>query len=202
VASPLLDTTVLTEQLREIQERCIGNAPLLRVELSKLRIEYVVMRIAAKLAERSDNGGSSDVDLRGAANRILAKAGSKAVSVPIDERRTEDEERLVGAAKVGWHKLLKAQGLAPARPWTRASTRPAKLRGLHRQIPKVQHNREQVRDAIQRYIAKQALHLLNACEEARTLDERAISPRIEQAIANLYSICIGADSPSLDHFPE
>jgi len=70
---------------------------------------------------------------------------------------------------------------------------------MRRQIAKANGNSEEMRDTFRRYIAKQALHLLNACEEARSLDQSVVSPRIEQTVAALYSLCLEPDPAPSSH---
>lgn len=195
---PLIDTSEFVERLHSIEARCGGNVYLRRVELSEVRTEYMTARIAAKLQELAHFSELAERELNAAAARILAKAGSRTTTASENERRTDWEERLVNSAKVGWHKLVKAEGLAPARAWSRATTHMPKRKRMRRQIAKANDNSEEMRDTFRRYVAKQALYLLNACEEARSLDQSVVSPRIEQTVAALYSLCIGADpvSPS------
>lgn len=196
VSSPLIDTSKFVERLHSIEGRCGGNAYLRRTKLGEVRAEYMTARIAAKLRELAHFSELPQQELNAAAGRILAKAGSRSTTAPENERRTDQEERLVSSAKVGWHKLVKAEGLAPARAWSRAHPQMPKRKGMRRQIANANENSEEMRDTFTRYVAKQALHLLNACEEARSLDQRVVSPRIEQTVAALYSLCIGADPVS------
>ena len=199
VSSPLIDTSEFVERLHRVEERCGGNVYRRRTELGEVRAEYMTARIAAKLRELVHFSELPQQELNAAAGRILAKAGSRSTTAPEDERRTDQEERLVGSAKVGWHKLVRAEGLAPARAWSRAPTTMPKRKGMRRQIAKANGNSEEMRDTFRRYIAKQALHLLNACEEARSLDQSVVSPRIEQTVAALYSLCLEPDPAPSSH---
>ena len=194
VAQQLIDTTEFVKRVRSIEKRCGGNVHLRRAELAQVRADYMTARIAAKLRQMREFSDLSEGELNAAVDSILAKAGFAATLAPENQKRTAHEEKLVASAKVCWHKLVKGEGLAPTRPWSRATTPAPKRKKIRRQISTAQDNPEVTRETFRRYVAKQALHLLNACEEARTLDESAVPPRIEQIVAVLYSLCISPDT--------
>jgi hypothetical protein len=182
------DAEKVAELIRALEDRCGGNIALRREELCALRSEYMIVKVAARLAGQAKYTGSSELDLRSAAARILAKAGSRTATQSSENRRSADEDRYVISARVGWHKILRAEGLAPAQPWTRAASTSAKRKRLA--AVTIEDDDTEVRLLIHQYVAKHALQLLNTCEEARELHRDAVAPQIEQALANLYAVCM------------
>lgn len=183
------DPEKVAELIHALEDRYGGSVPLRRDELRALRSEYMVVKVAARLRKRADYANSSDLELRSAAAGIIAKSGSKTASQPSNDRISAEEDRYVGSARVGWHKILRAEGLTPAQSWKRATaTIPKRDKRLAAATFKA--NDPEVQMLIHRYVAKHALQLLNACEEARELRRDAVAPQIEQALANLYAVCM------------
>lgn len=192
------DAEKVAELIHALEDRCGGNIALRREELCALRSEYMIVKVAARLAGQAKYTGSSELDLRSAAARILTKAGSRTATQSSENRRSADEDRYVISARVGWHKILRAEGLAPAQPWTRAASTNAK-RNKRLAAVTIKDDDPEVRLLIHQYVAKHALQLLNTCQEARELHRDAVAPQIEQALANLYAVCMKHMDGSQQH---
>lgn len=183
------DAEKVTELIHALEDRCGGNVALRREELRAHRSEHMMAKVAARRAGQAEYAGSSELDLGPAPASILAKAGSKTASQPSGNRRSADEDRYVISARVGWHKILRAEGPAPVQPWKRAASMNAK-RNKRLAAVTIKDDDPEVRMLIHQYVAKHALQLLNTCEEARERHRNAVAPQIEQAPTNLYAVCM------------
>ncbi|HXH52837.1 MAG TPA: hypothetical protein VNH53_05345 [Sphingomicrobium sp.] len=76
-----------------------------------LRREYHIAVIASRLESAHSKDAATLNDLRAAAASILDKAGLNTERDVGEERRSKDEERLVNAARQGWHQALKGAGV-------------------------------------------------------------------------------------------
>lgn len=184
-------------RIREADARGCGDPWRRRFEMEELRHEFFISWIASRLGETHEGTGLSEHALRDRVAQLLAKPGSRAApNNPMLVRRSEQEERFVTSAKVAWHKLLKSEGIAAARP--RKSDSPptslraveAKLRRLHGLDAKPVDGARLLRS----YIAQHARHLREVCAKAKDINSGFLSAELEHAVADLHSASCGDDT--------
>lgn len=183
----LLDTGKAAGLLRELDRKWAGDHETRRIELGRLRNAYFVEYIMRRLAALPENSGVASNELRRKAEQILSKAGSSSLA-PEGEKRTALEERMLGAAKVMWHKLIKAEGVAPPRTWSKKQNGQAHGPGtLFRQLSDQAMTSEGGRLLLREYIAHQALQMLKLCERAKNMNPEFVTAEVQHHVAQLFA---------------
>jgi hypothetical protein len=182
----MLSVDNFRQRLREVDEKNASGSSRRRVEMSGLREEFIVSWIVERLIQRDEGRSTSADALRAEANNIRWKSGFRTLyEDDMSVRRTIQEERLLVSAKVAWHKLLKAEGIASARPWSRE--RPKSIATGAHPAPLDTDAASPLESGtpLHDYIAEQARHLQEVCARAKDEDPRSISEELEEAIRRL-----------------
>lgn len=95
---------------------------------------------------------------------------------------------MLGAAKVMWHKLIKAEGVAPPRTWAKNERGQARSSGvLFRQLSDEGMTSEDGGSLLRDYIAHQALQMLKLCERAKNINPEFVSKDVQHHLAQLFA---------------
>lgn len=162
------------KRLREIDDRYAPESPERRSELEKLRTEFWTFYIGQRLTGRS--AGSPKVQTLQAARTILLKPNSNTrAGDSAAAKRTSLEEKHVTAAKVAWHKLLKAEGVT-------AANRAGKAQQL---LERLERERDSARAVILNQIEQQVKELAELCERAEKVAPALLTPELAKAVRDL-----------------
>lgn len=183
----LLDPGSTAQLIRDIDRKWSADHEVRRIELGRLRDAYMSEYMARRLATLPEYSATPAKELRKRAEDILSKAGASS-SAPENEKRTALEERMVGAAKVMWHKLIKAEGVAPPRAWSKDRKGQTQSSGiLFRQLSDEAMTSEKGRLLVGDYIAHHALQLLKICERAKNMNPQFVSKQVRLHLAQLLA---------------
>lgn len=189
------DRPAFADRVLEIETLYGGDSAARRVEMEKLRDEFFHHEILQRLRKSARALDKTEDELYKLAAQILMKRGLRAARHDAHaERRAHDEERFLSSARVAWHKLLKSQGIAAARPRSKTAGL-ATLTGAAPKLRRLEKLRSCPKEAaalIEEYVARHALHLLDLCERAKGINEKFVSPELERSLSELHRVADAA----------
>lgn len=178
-------------RVHDVDARYSESPSKRRYHMEILRTEYYETFIAGRLAAMPEYAGRTSAELSTAARQILTRRGRRSSpNDPTVARRADHEERLAVSAGVAWHKLLKAEGVAAARP-RRGNSGLTSLTGTAaklRRLSSLRSNPWGGAAVLCEYAAKHARHLSDVCEYAKALNPKSVPSDLESAIALLLAI--------------
>ncbi len=183
----MVEAKAFLKKALQIDKDCAGDPSRRRHAMELLRQDYYVQYVAESLKKASHWASASDEERLAESERIWRKIGGRFVQRQDGSRRSKDEERLVVSARVAWHKILKSEGIAAARP---RSANPS-LKALTgsgskvRRLSSLKSEPERGAVVLTEYVEGHVRHLRDICALAQQINPEFLTRELKLLLTEL-----------------